>query len=41
MNEIVFYTAFLGLHGAAIAVAVFVALRALDHRSGKHITIGP
>jgi hypothetical protein len=40
MNEVVFYTTFFGLHAAAIAAAVVVALRSLD-RSGKRVTSGP
>jgi len=38
MNEAVFFTTFFGLHATAIVVGVLVALRALDHRSGRHVT---
>ncbi len=38
MNEAFFVTTVLGLHAAAILAGVIVALRALDRRSGRHVT---
>lgn len=41
MNELVFFAAVFGLHGAAIVVAVVVALRAQNDRSRGSSAIGP
>jgi hypothetical protein len=36
MNEVVFSITIIGLHGAAILAAVFIALRSLERAGSRH-----